>query len=224
MFFEKFVNSKFYYILDQIVRVLWLNVLTLFFSLIGLVLFGFGPAILAGVYVVKLMINKYEGPITRVFFKAFKRFYKKATIIFVLFAIFIGLFSFNLYYYITKMNQSFLWFDFILFLVNFLLLILAFPAMVHSLLIYSCYESNSIRSLIIDGFKLSIAFIVRGLIFVVISFVILFINLLVPVTLFLVGLFLYLLAIELVLFRAYDKISFFGNISNERADELSSNI
>lgn len=224
MFFKKFVNSKFYYILDQIVRVIWLNLITLFFIVAGLVLFSFGPAILSGVYVVKLMINKYEGPILPVYFKAFKRFYKKGILISLIYLVFLFLLSFNIYYYIFKMEDVFLWFDFISFIITILVLIISFPALFHSLLIYSCYEDNSLKSILIDGFKLSVAFILRGIIFIIMTFMILYLSLLMPIILIIISVFILLLAIELVLFRGYDKVEIFKNQGIKKAEELSSQV
>jgi len=221
MFFEKFVNSKFYAIIELIVKIVWLNLLTLFTTILGLVLFTFGPALLSGVYCAKLIINKYEGPISKVYFKAFKRFFKKGTPIFLIYSIFIALFSFNIYFFIEKMNQEFLWIDLILFLITLLLLIIAIPGLIHSLLIYSCFEKNSIKSLLIDGFKLSMAFILNGILVSIILIGIIALSLVVPFAILLVSFVILLFAIELIMFRPYDKIEFFGKKSTQIADELT---
>lgn len=217
MFFEKFVNSKFYHIIDLIVRIIWVNIITLLTIILGV-----GPAILSGVYVMKLILNKYEGPILKVYLKTFKRFYKKSIPIFLIYAVFMTLFVYNIYFFIFKMNEDFMWFDLFSFLITFLLLIISIPGFIHSLLIYSCYENNSIKSLIIDGLKLSMAFILNGLLFIVALIGIIALVLILPFSIVFVGVVLFLLAIELILFRPYDKIDFFGKISTKIADELSS--
>lgn len=223
MFFEKFVNSKFYHYLDYMVRIILTNIITLITITLGLFIFSFGPAILSGVYVVKAITNKYEGPILPIYIKAFKRFYKKGVLISIIYFVFIFLFAFNIYYFLTKMEIEFLWFDFLSFIIMILLLLLSIPGLFHSLLIYTCYEKNSIKCLLVDGLKLSIAFVLRGIVFIVLSFMIVFISLIVPVVLFLISVFLFLLTIEFVLFKAYDKISFFDNMSNKRLEEIISN-
>lgn len=224
MFFEKFVNSKFYYIIDLIVRIIWLNIITLITILLGLVLFSFGPAILSGVYVAKLISNKYEGPILKVYLKAFKRFYKKSTVLFLIYAILIFLFSFNIYFFINKMNQEFHWFDLIFFLITLLLLMISIPGLIHSLLIFSCFENNSIRSLILDGFKLSMAFILNGILFLIVLTAIIALTLVVPILLLLISLVLLVFAIEWIMFRSYDKIESFNKASTKIADELISEL
>ncbi len=222
MFFEKFVNSKFYYIIDLIVRIIWLNIIILLTTLLGLVLFSFGPALISGVYVAKLISKKYEGSIFKVYLKAFKRFYKKGTILFLIYGVLIFLFSFNIYFFINKMNQEFLWFDLAFFLITLLLLLIAIPGLVHSLLIFSCFEKNSIWSLILDGFKLSMAFILRGILFLIVLTAIIAITLVVPVLLIFISLVILVFAVEWIMFRAYDKIEFFDKASMKITDELVS--
>lgn len=222
MFFERFTNSKFYHVLDQMVRVVWLNLLSMISIIIGIFFFGFAPALLAGVYVIKLMFRKYEGSIFKIFYQTFKRFYKKATIIFMIYSILIGLFAFNLYFFLEKMSLEVVWYDLGLFLITLFLLILAVPASIHSLLIYSCYENNSIKSLIIDGFKLSAAFIVRGCLFMIALFLVIYLTLIVPLTLLLFNWVLLWVAIEFILFKAYDKFSVFEDKSIKKAEQLVS--
>ncbi|MGI6781329.1 MAG: DUF624 domain-containing protein [Acholeplasmataceae bacterium] len=220
MFFEKFLNSKFYAVIEMIVKIVWLNIITLITSVLGLFLFTFGPALLSGVYVAKLIINKYEGPILKVYFKAFKRFYKKGTLIFLIYSGLLILFSFNVYFFLEKMNQNFLWFDLIAFLITILLLMLTIPGLIHSLLIFSCFEKNSIKSLIIDGFKLSMAFILNGILFSIVLTAIIVLALVVPLTIFLVSFVTLVFAVEVIMFRPYDKIEFFDKKSTKIADEL----
>jgi len=222
MFFERFTNSKFYHVLDQIVRVVWLNLLSLIFIGIGLFFFSFAPALLAGVYVIKLLLHKYEGSIFKVFFQTFKKFYKKATMIFMIYSVLIGLFMFNLFFFLEKLSVEVVWYDLILFLLTLLLLILSVPALIHSLLLYSCYEGNSIRSLIIDGFKLSAAFIIRGLLFMVSLFLVIYLTLIIPLALLIISWILLWTAIELLLFKAYDKYSVFELKSVKIAEQLAS--
>ncbi len=224
MFFEKFVNSKFYYITDLIVRIIWLNIIILITTVLGLVIFSFGPALLSGVYVSKLIINKYEGSIFKVYIKAFKRFYGKGTILFLIYSLLISLFSFNIYFFINKMNEEFYWYDLVFFLITFLLLLIAVPGLIHSLLIFSCFENNSIRSLILYGFKLSKAFILKGIFFLIVLTAIVALTLVVPILLLLISLVLLVFAIELILFRSYDKIETFNNASTKIAKELTEEV
>ncbi len=222
MFFEKFVNSKLYYVIDLIVRIVWLNIITLITIALGLFFFSFGPALLAGVYVAKLILNKYEGSILKVYFKAFKRFFKKGTIIFLIYALLISIFSFNIYFFLNRMNQEFFWVDLICFLITFLLLLISIPGLIHSLLIFSCFENNSIKSLIIDGLKLSMAFILNGILFSIVLAGIVALTLVVPFLLVLISVVLLLFAIELIMFKPYDKIEFFNKVSSKIANELVS--
>ena len=75
---------------DKIVRILWVNLLVLITIVLGLFLFSFGAAIMSGTYVIKLISQKYEGPILPVFLKAFKKFYKKSTVISLIYLVFIS--------------------------------------------------------------------------------------------------------------------------------------
>lgn len=219
--FERLVNSKFYSFLDQLAKVVWINLLTLFFLVIGLVLFTGGPALLAGIYSTKLLINKYEGPIFPVFMKAFKEFYKKATLLFIVYFIFITLLIFNIYFFFNSLEVEFSFMALISFVITLLLIIITVPAMFHSLLTYSCYKENGFKSLLVDGFKLSIAFIVRGLILIVGIFLLVFGSLLVPILLVIFSVFGLLLLVELVIFRGYDKTKFFNDKGIKKAMEFT---
>ncbi len=220
MFFEKFINSKFYYVSNLILRVIWLNVIMLVTTVIGLFFFTFGPTLLAGVYTTKLIFQKYEGSVFQAFFKAFKKYYKKATLIFILYSLFIGLLGFNIYYFLIKMNDIFYWFDFFSFMISLILFIFSFSAMIHSLLIYSCYEDNKLKDYILDGYKLSFAFIVRNLLLMAFLLGLVYLSLLVPFITAIISLFLLVAAIELIVFKGYDKISAFKNLSDEKAQEF----
>lgn len=220
MFFEKFVNSKFYNIVDLIIRVIWVNILTLLFSLIGLFFFSFGPAILSGVYVVKLIYQKYDGPIFPLYYKTFKRFYNKATIIFLIYTIFVLVLSFNIVYFLNQMDSAFSWFDFICFMLMIIGFLITVPALFHSLLVFSCYENSRIKDLLVDGYKLSFAFILRGVVFMGLIFGIIYLSLLIPIFSMIIGFFSFLTIIEFVLFRAYNKKNLFDKLVDDKAEEL----
>lgn len=220
MFFEKFVNSKFYKIVDYIVKVVMLNTISVLFVILGLVFFTLGPVILAGVYSIKLMLSKYEGSIFRVFITAFKRFYVKATQISAFYLVLIIIVTFNIFFFINQMEKAFDWFSFISFMIMLLVIIFAIPAYIHSLLIYSCYEDSTFQELIFDGFKLSFAYVFRGLLFMVILFNLIYVSLLIPIVAVIIGFFLIQLSIEFLLFKPYDKIDSFDNNSNKKAEEL----
>lgn len=219
--FEKIVNSKIYNIVDLIIKVIWVNLLMLITSVLGLFIFTGGTSILAGTYVIKLIYQKYEGPVLSIYFKAFKRFYKKSAVIFLIYSIAIGLLLFNVQFFIFQMEEQFTWFSFIYFMLSLIIGYMLFVSMFHSLLLSSTFGVSSIKDLIFNGVKLSFAFTGRGLLFFTLMFLILGLSVLIPVVIPLISFFLICISTEFVLFRAYNKIPMFDNVADKVAHELT---
>ncbi|NLN50312.1 MAG: DUF624 domain-containing protein [Acholeplasmataceae bacterium] len=218
--FEKIINSKIYNVIDKIVKVFWVNILTFLATVLGLVFFSFGPAILAGTYTVKLIYQKYEGPVFPVFYNAFKRFYKRGTIIFLIFVILLFVLGFNNYYFFTKLEKQFDWYSFIMLIVMFFFFSISLVSLFHSLLLATCFSQTNIFELIKNGIKLTFAFILRSLVFLILLMLLIFISYIAPILIFLLSFFTLVTIIEFILFRAYDKIEMFDNISNQVAQQL----
>src|SRR5690554_1538301 len=166
--FERIVNSKIYRIIDQIVKIVWLNILVLITTVLGLFFFTFGPSLIAGTYVVKLIYQNYEGPITKIYFKAFKEFFLKSMFIFLIYSLVIFILCFNIYYFMFQMEKEFNWLIFISFMISFVALGISIISLIQSLLLSSCFKKSTILDLIKTGVKLTAAFTVRGILLILV--------------------------------------------------------
>lgn len=219
--FEKIVNSKIYNIVDRIVRVFWVNILMIGTIVLGLFFFTFGPAVLAGTYVIKLIYQKYEGPILPLYIKAFKRFYKKGTSIFLIYSLVIFVLAFNIFFFIKQMEEVFTWLSFISFMIMFIAFGIAVISMFHTLLLSTCFPSSKNIDLIKSGIKLTFAFILRGILFGFLVLGLIALTWLVPIIVFLISFYFLALAIEFILFKPYSSVKIFNNVSDNIADELT---
>lgn len=218
--FEKIVNSKAYEVINKIVNIFWLNILMLATTILGLFFFTFGAALMAGTYVIKLLSEKYEGPILPVYIKAFKKFYKKSTLISLIYIVFLLLIAYNIYFFIELITVDFSWFGYISFIVMLLAFIIGFIAMIHSLLISTCFPKSANFTIIKSGIKLTFAFTLKGLIFFFLTLALIALTYLIPILSFLISFYILGILIEYVLFKAYDKVNIFSNISSNVANEL----
>lgn len=218
--FEKIVNSKIYHIIDLVVKILWLNILVLFTTILGLFFLSFGPALMAMTYTIKLINQKYEGSIWRVYYKAFKKFYKKTTLIFLIYSIILIVLTFNVYYFINMMEDRFSWFYYIAFIITFLVYIISISSSIHSMLLSTCYPNSKISDLFNSGFKLTFALTLRSLIFILILLGVIVITFIIPLLLLLVSMVSIGFSIDIILFKPYDSVKMFDNKSNQIAENL----
>ncbi len=81
--------EKIYRLADLIMRIAYINLLTLFFTLVGLIVFGFFPALTAAFYIIRKWLTGHSDiPITKNYWSIYKKEFFKSNIIgFILFVI-----------------------------------------------------------------------------------------------------------------------------------------
>lgn len=218
--FEKIVNSKAYEIVDKIVAIVWINILMLVTMIMGLFVFTFGTSIMAGTYVIKLRSQKYEGPILPVYIKAFKKFYIKTTAVSLVNFVVMLIIGFNIYFFIEIMENDFTWFSYFSFILMFIVFIINLITMIHAMLLSTCFPSSSVGTLLSSGLKLTFAFIFRSILMLIVIIGLFVITWIVPILAFLLTFYLIALSTEYLIFKNYDKVNIFSNVSNEIANEL----
>ncbi|MGP4038486.1 YesL family protein [Gracilibacillus sp. D59] len=71
--------ERVYYLAEFVLRVVYLNILVIVFSLLGLIFFGFFPAMTAAFYIVRKWLTGYSDiKITKHFYKVFKKEFFKS--------------------------------------------------------------------------------------------------------------------------------------------------
>ena len=79
---ESFALEKIYRITDMITRIAYINILVIAFTLLGLFLFGFFPAIIAGFWIFRKWLNGHTDiAITKNFWKIYKQEFLKSNLV-----------------------------------------------------------------------------------------------------------------------------------------------
>jgi len=218
--FEKIVHSKVYWFIDHILKILFINFLMLISLILGLVIFSIGPTILAGVYTTKLVYQKYEGSIWTVYFTAFKRFYKKSTLISFIYVIVGLVLAYNINYFYNGVENDFTWYSFVFLILTIMFFSFISISYINTLLIYSCFDQSDYKDLFKNGMKLTLAFMIRSVLATITIILIIILSLVVPIIVLLISFYLFTLIVEMIIFKAYDKIKAFDNISTTTANSL----
>jgi uncharacterized membrane protein YesL len=103
MKFEKFFNSRIFSFFERIYNLILLNILTIFFTILGLGIFTFMPAIVSLIIIIRSLKHDTDFPIFSTFFNAFKSNYRRVFLI-SLFYILLGIIClFNSAFFYTAM-------------------------------------------------------------------------------------------------------------------------
>ncbi|RKL68123.1 hypothetical protein CR203_06435 [Salipaludibacillus neizhouensis] len=79
---ESFAIERIYRVADMITRIAYINLLMIVFTLIGFVVFGFFPAIIAGFWIFRKWFNGYSDiAITKNFWKVYKQEFFKSNLL-----------------------------------------------------------------------------------------------------------------------------------------------
>jgi len=219
-FFEKYTNSKFYYIVDQIFRIFLINVLTLITLIIGLGIFGLGPAIIASTLTTKMIYEKHEGPIAKVYFQIVKKYFVKSLAITLFFLVLIGIFIFNIVFFFNSLEVEYTLLGLIGIFLMTILLFLSVSSYVHALMMLAFYQENPIFKLIKNGFILTAGFIIRSLIFSILTFGLIILSVVIPILGLLLLFFLESSITYWCMLKAYKKVPNFDDRDNEMLNSI----
>ncbi|WP_025724515.1 DUF624 domain-containing protein [Acholeplasma granularum] len=218
-FFERYVNSKFYHFTDFLFKLLLINVLMIFTSILGLFIIGLPIALLAGILTIRTVLKKGSPGVFKLYFKYVKYVFNRSIVTIILFILLLSLLGFNTYFFYSGL-EPFSWYYFLSFMLMILLFMMSLVSFIHALMLSSVYELT-IKSLFKHSYLLTIGFSVRGLLFLVATFMIVYTIILVPILGILVGLSSFSLLIYGLLVQGYSKIEALENELNELMDEMN---
>lgn len=217
-FYEKYVNSKFYHFSDGLLKVIFVNLLMIATTLLGLVVVGLPVAIVTGVLTLKLVLNKGAIGTFNVYLTILKKILKKSLKTILIYEIILIVLLFNIFYFYSGL-EPFSWYYFFCFMIMLLLFGATLIAFMHGLMISSLYDVN-IKSLLKHSYLLTIGFSFRGLIWLVAMFMFIYVIILIPI----LGLFFGLSGISLinylVLVKGYSKVESLNESLDELLDEI----
>jgi uncharacterized membrane protein YesL len=89
--------ERIYYLADSILRLVYINILAIVFSLAGLIIFGFFPSLVATFYLMrKWLMGESDLPITKTFVKMYRQSFIRSNMLGLLFVSVSGLLYINL--------------------------------------------------------------------------------------------------------------------------------
>lgn len=218
-FFEKYVNSRFYTFADAFYKFLVINLLMLITIVLGLGVFGLPVAIFSGVMTMKLISRPTVDSTFKFYFKTVKKCIRKLWKPMLVFTLLILVLGFNSIYFWLLLDEQFQMFHLISFMIMFFLFVLTLVSYIHGVILSVLYDLT-IVSLIKNSYLLTIAFIIRTFIFLLICALIIYISLLVPLFGVLLGLSLFVFAAFKLLIQPYKKIESLSNDFNELFESI----
>lgn len=105
MRFDKFFDSKFFTVLEYLYRLILLNLLTIIFTVLTLVVFGLFPAFIALVICIKSMYKDTEFPLIKSYFYCFIKNYKKGMILSIFFILLGAFLTVDTYYFYCAVSD-----------------------------------------------------------------------------------------------------------------------
>lgn len=128
-------NSALYNILDWITKFAYINILWIFFTLLGGIILGFYPSTISMFAIIRDWLHgNTDSPLFKTYWRYFKRDFAKSNILGLIINVLIALIVIDIYYIQTNMNEQLTWthiplFSFMLLVILFLFYL--FPSFVH---------------------------------------------------------------------------------------------
>jgi uncharacterized membrane protein YesL len=217
-FFDRYINSKLYHYTDIFFKMILLNVLMITTTILGLVVFGLPLSLLVGSISLRIILKKTSVNVFEVYFKTLKRVVKKTIKPVVLFSFILMILGFNSVYFYFGL-EPFDWFYFISFSLMVFLFLFSLTAYVHALHLAVIYDLN-VKSLLKHSYLLTIGFVVRSLLFLLIGFVYTYTLILIPILGIIVGLSGFSLLILVTLVSGYSRIQTLDEALEEEAKKI----
>jgi uncharacterized membrane protein YesL len=218
-FFEKYINSKFYAYTEYLFKIIWLSVLMFLTMILGLFVVGFPLAISAGVFTIAALKENKDLSVGSYYFQILKNIFKKPFKIWFFFLPLLMVLTFNLVFF-QKGFEDFSWFYFISYMLTFLVFLITIIALFHALVITVIYDEKVI-TLVKYSYLLSVAFIVRGIIFILIAMGIVFLAIWIPILGFDLGGFSFIIVVYYVLIGGYVRVPALNEDFKEKLEELN---
>lgn len=127
------ISGGFYKFFDWIYRLAFINILWLFFSIIGLIIFGFFPATVAMFTIIRKLVIKEDIPIFRTFWLTYKKEFLKSNFLGIILGVIGYIFYIDLIF--LRSTSGFIQFLYapmlVMSFVYMLMLLYIFPVYVH---------------------------------------------------------------------------------------------
>ena len=217
-FFERYVNSKFYQYTDFFFKMILLNLYMIITVVMGLVVFGLPLSIAAGILSLRIILKKTSSSVLETYMSVLKSIFKQSLLPILIFEVIVGVLLFNTVYFYYGL-EPFDWFNFISFMMMASLLLVSTVAFIHGIVVCNIYDLK-IRALIKHSYLLTVGFMFRTLIMVILGFVFIYTLILVPLLGLLFGLSGFSLLSLLVLIDGYKKIESLENELNIKVEKI----
>ncbi len=106
MDFEKYINSKLHSIFKVVFYLLTLNLIFLFSSILGIVIFTFMPSLIALYIMCNSLLKNKEFPVFKAFFAIFKKEYVKSQKLFLFFVTAGIILYFDLQFFYSRLDNG----------------------------------------------------------------------------------------------------------------------
>lgn len=178
-FFEKYINSKFYSVIEYIYRFVTLNLAFIALSILGFGIFSIFPAFITLTYFIKKIIEKKNFNVGE-FIQIFKENYLKSEVMFLIYLLIGLVFSFNTYYFISAVLELNNILNIIGLVLAILLDVFFLMSVIQSILIIIYFPDSKIKEIIkcsfiftMDYFPKNILLLISILCISIISYILL---------------------------------------------------
>lgn len=217
-FYEKYVNSKFYHIADLLLKFVLLNILMIITTVVGLGIIGLPLALLSGVLTSKIILQKGSNGVIKIYINILKKIFKKSFKSIIMFSLLLIILGYNLVFFYSGL-EPFSWYYLFSFMIMFILFLFTVIAYMHSLILVNLYNL-SFKSLAKHSYLLTIGFSVRGILWLVGMFLLIYIMILMPIIGLLVGFSCISIITFYLLTTGYQKIEALDDLLEEFIEKI----
>ena len=203
-FFERYVNSKLYQYTDLLFKMIWLNLLMILTTVLGLVVFGLPIALSSGILTMRGILKKPSMNVFQTYFQVLKTKWNTTLKTGLIYELFLFVLGFNMTFFYTNL-EPFNWFNFIALMLTTFLWLITIVAFYHGLILTMLYPVK-FKAIFKHSYLLTVGFVIRSFMAILILFLALYVILWIPLLGIIIGLSGLLLIIAYILHKPYVEI------------------
>lgn len=203
-FFERYVNSKLYQYTDLLFKMIWLNLLMILTTVLGILVFGLPIALSSGILTMRGILKKPSMNVFHTYFQIIKSKWMTTLKTGLVYELFLCVLGFNMMFFYVNLDP-FNWFNFVAFMLTTFIALSTIVAFYHGLILSIIYPVK-FKAIFKHSYLLTVGFILRSLISVFIGFVSIYLVLWIPLLGIIIGLSGILLIIAQILHKPYIEI------------------
>ncbi|MCU0104269.1 DUF624 domain-containing protein [Acholeplasma vituli] len=203
-FFERYVNSKLYQYTDLLFKMIWLNLLMILTTVVGLGVFGLPIALSSGILTMRGILKKPSMNVFQTYFQVIKTKWKTALKTGLIYELLLFVLGFNMTFFYTNLDP-FNWFNFIALMITTFMWLITIVAFYHGLILTMLYPVR-FKGIFKHSYLLTVGFVLRSFIAILILFLVLYVILWIPLLGIIIGISGLLLIIAYILHKPYVEI------------------